>query len=117
MFNPFHFNSNQEIKNQIPINNYDSEGTNTFYKILGTSLLVCMNNLKSTKFPKSINLIKHTTSYFESQLETRFCDTKYLTSKDLLSSKLLKKKHYNYGAYLAALTSLPILSNSAQNKD
>lgn len=117
LFNPFNFNSNQEIKNPITINNYDSEGTNTFYKILGASLLVCMNNLKSTKFPKSINLIKHTTSYFENQLETRLCDTQYLASKDLLSSRLLKRKHYNYGAYLAALTSLPILSNSAQNKD
>ncbi|WP_455279778.1 hypothetical protein [[Eubacterium] cellulosolvens] len=117
MFNPFHFNYNQEIKNPITINNHDSEGINTFYKILGTSLLVCMNNLKSTRFPKSINLIKHTTSNFESQIETRLHDTKYLTLEELLSSRLLKRKHYNYGAYLAALTSLPILSNSAQNKD
>jgi hypothetical protein len=117
MFNPFHFNSNNPIKDPITINSVDSEGINTFYKLLGTSLLVCMNNLKSTKFPRSINLIKYTTSQFETQLETRLNDTKHLTSEELLSSKLLKRKHYNYGAYLAALTSLPILSNSAQNKD
>ncbi|MEM3595619.1 MAG: hypothetical protein QXL25_03400 [Candidatus Bathyarchaeia archaeon] len=71
-----------------------------------------MNRFRTTKFPKSLALIKFAIERFKQQLAELDTDT-CLTQEELCLSGLMKKKHYYYGAYLSALTSIPILSISA----
>jgi len=88
------------------------EGTNFLYKNSAISLLLCMNRFRSTKFSKILRLILFAAESFEQRLAS--LDSSHcLTSEELSSSGLLKKKHYYYGAYLSALTSIPMLSPSA----
>lgn len=93
----------------------NGEGTNTLYKLSAASLLICMNRFPSTRFPKSLVMVRDAASTFIRKLETELERDRCLTSDELRIHRLLKKKHYYYGAYLAALTSLPILSSSASH--
>jgi hypothetical protein len=90
----------------------DNEGTNALYRLTAASLLLCMNHFKSTKFPTSMKNIKMTIDAVHHRLENNLDNARCLTADELLAHRLLKKKHYYYGAYLAALTSLPILSSA-----
>lgn len=89
-----------------------SEGVNTLYKISAISSLLCMNRFKSTKIPKSLTLISNTIDIFGRRLETELDSDHCLKPEELRLHRLLKKKHYYYGAYLSALTSMPILSSA-----
>lgn len=88
------------------------EGTNTLYKLSAASLLLCMNRFKSTKFPRSMLMIRDAVDAFSKKLETELDGSRCLAADELRIHRLLKKKHYYYGAYLAALTSLPTLSSA-----
>ena len=88
------------------------EGTNALYKIASLSFLMYMNRFRTTKFPKSLAMIKFAIERFKQHLAELDTDT-CLTQEELCLSRLMKKKHYYYGAYLSALTSIPILSISA----
>ncbi len=70
-----------------------------------------MNRFRSTKFSKTLRLIVSAVKNFEQRLaglDNRHC----LSLEELTLFGFLKKKHYYYGAYLSALTSIPMLSPS-----
>ena len=88
------------------------EGTNFLYKNLALLLLLFMNRFRSTRFSKTLRLVTFAIEDFEQRLAS--LDKSYcLTSEELGFNGILKKKHYHYGAYLSALTSVPMLSPSA----
>ncbi len=86
-----------------------NEGLNLFYKLIGCGSLLCMQRFKSTRAVELLNAIKGTSMIFESRL-TQLSDNTLCLDLDFLKRhRLIKKKHYVYGAYLAALNSYPIL--------
>jgi len=95
-----------------PVIDEKREGTNTLYKLSAASLLLYMNRFRSTRFPRSMMMIKDSVDAFGTRLETALDRSRCLTADELRIHRLLKKKHYYYGAYLAALTSLPTLSSA-----
>ncbi|MEM2942344.1 MAG: hypothetical protein QXT81_02865 [Candidatus Bathyarchaeia archaeon] len=86
----------------------DDEGTNALYKLAAASLLLWMNHFRSTRFSTSMATIGAVHHMLQNDLDSTRC----LTADELLAHRLLKRKHYYYGAYLSALTSLPILSSA-----
>jgi len=91
------------------------EGANTLYKFSAISLLLSMNRFRSTKFPRSLRLTKDAVDIFRQRLETGLDNARCLSADRLRLHRLLKNKHYYYGAYLSTLTSLPILSSSTND--
>lgn len=92
-----------------------NEGTSLLYKASAISLLMCMNRFKSTKFPNSVRLVAESVDIFRQRLVTGLDETLCLSPDELRFHRLLKKKHYYYGAYLSVLTSLPVLAKSANH--
>ncbi|MEM3506806.1 MAG: hypothetical protein QW589_08985 [Candidatus Bathyarchaeia archaeon] len=94
----------------------NEEGINFLYKLLANSFLVYMNKYESTKYPKMVYAIKNVIKKFENKLKNELNGPFFATSYSLMANRLLKKKHYMYGAYLAAISSFPILSKACKNK-
>ncbi len=86
-----------------------SEGINTLYKLSGMSLLLGMSRFRSISFVKVANQIRNVLKSFEIMLERRLNNPACAGYYYLKRSGLLKAKHYYYGAYLATLSSYPIL--------
>lgn len=93
------------------------EGTNFLYKFLAISSLAYMNKYESTKYPKVIHGIKSTVQRFEKKLKNELKKPFFADYLSLMDKRLLKRKHYMYGAYLAAISSFPILSKACKDKE
>jgi hypothetical protein len=102
------------IKLKIKFKN--EEGTNFLYKLLANSFLAYMNRYESTKYPKTVYAIKTTIKKFEDKLKNELNGPFFANASSLMENRLLKKKHYMYGAYLAAISSFPILSKACKDK-
>ena len=93
----------------IKVGKQTSEGTNFLYKISAACLMLSMNKHKSFNFYAALQQTKNVLKSFKGMLENRLSGPAYVDYASLKSSGLLKDKHYYYGAYLAALSSYPIL--------
>lgn len=101
----------QNGKERIP----RSDGLNLFYKISAVSLLSSMSRFPSINLASSLTQINKVLRTFEQMLTNNLNQPTHAEPVDLTKSGLLKKKHYNYGAYLAALSSFPILHRFNEN--
>ncbi len=97
--------ASQNRKEKIP----SSDGLNLFYKISAASLLSSMSRYPSINLISSLTQISKVLKYFERMLANSLNKPIFADPVHLTEWGLLKKKHYNYGAYLAALSSYPIL--------
>ncbi|MEM2896796.1 MAG: hypothetical protein QXG01_04385, partial [Candidatus Bathyarchaeia archaeon] len=100
---------------KLKIKPKNEEGTNFLYKFLATSFLAYMNRYASSKCPKTINAIKSTIQKFEEKLKNELREPFFANFLSLTDRRLLKKKHYMYGAYLAAISSFPILGKACKD--
>lgn len=94
----------------------DKEGVNPLYKLLATTLLLYMERYSSTRFHQTINLIKRVVQRFETKLRDGLNDPRCINAETLSRHRLLKRKHYLYGSYLATLTSFPLLHRCTNEK-
>ncbi|KON26374.1 hypothetical protein AC481_07335 [miscellaneous Crenarchaeota group archaeon SMTZ-80] len=92
-----------------------SDGLNLFYKISAVSLLSSMSRFPSINLVSSLTQINKVLKSFEYMLTNNLNQPIFAGPVHLSKSGLLKKKHYNYGAYLAALSSFPILHRFNKN--
>ena len=92
-----------------------SDGLNLFYKISAVSLLSSMSRFPSINLVSSLTQINKVLKSFEDMLTNNLNQPIFAGPVHLTETGLLKKKHYNYGAYLAALSSFPILHRFNKN--
>ncbi len=88
---------------------HEGEGLNLFYRLIGEALLLYMQRFKSTRMTELLNAIKETLRVFEWRLSQLSKCTSCLGVSMLERHRLIKKKHYVYGAYLATISSYPVL--------
>ncbi len=81
------------------------------------TILKYMNNkYDSVDFKKTTKTIQKAVEIFESKLKELDSNRYCLNAETLLKHKLLKEKYYVYGAFLAAISSYPILYRIADEE-
>ena len=87
----------------------DREGLNLLYKIMGVATLAYARRYRAFPFWETTRTLKKSIEVFEDSLKVLLSDAKCMSSRELLERRLMKRKHYVYGAYLGVLSSFPIL--------
>jgi hypothetical protein len=94
-----------------------NEGLNFFYKIAALSLLRHMQKYSSINYGKTVSNIRETLRRIDSNLVKIDKNPYCLPVYELEQLGLYKKKYMVYGAYLSAISSLPILYQVARDRD
>lgn len=102
----FSLTSTQKTKRSIP---HEREGLNLLYKLSGIAFLLYMQRFRSTKTVRLSGVVKDAIEKFEGKLNQLSKIPNCLDIDALKSCGLIKRKHYVYGAYLATISSHPIL--------
>ncbi|MEM2964794.1 MAG: hypothetical protein QW172_05490 [Candidatus Bathyarchaeia archaeon] len=88
----------------------DHEGLNPLYKLSALSLLAYANRWPSMKVQKTAPTLRRSITSFEASASKALSKAECLPFDELICRRILKRKHYHYGAYLAVVSSFPILS-------
>jgi hypothetical protein len=94
----------------------DQEGLNPLYKFSALALLAYADKYPSMKVQKTTSTLKQSINLFETLAYKAMSKTECLPFDELIVKRMLKRKHYYYGAYLAVVSSLPILSKVMDDK-
>jgi hypothetical protein len=92
-----------------------NEGLNILYKI-GGYLWVVTNSSKTLKKLETLKLIKKGLNIYQDQMKYDLEFQDCMKYKQLIEKGFLKKKHWIYAEYMAALSSIPIFGKLG-NKD
>ena len=90
----------------------DTEGITRFYKTLCYATLAYATKYRSMPRNKTVKMLEKSISIFEDYLTISLSDFKCMSSSELLEKRLMKRKHYCYAAYLAVISSFPILQGN-----
>lgn len=105
----------EDIKSGILKN--DREGLNLLYKIVGVATLAYARRYRAFPFWETTRTLKKSIEAFEGSLKVLLGDAKCMSSRELLERRLMKRKHYVYGAYLGVLSSFPILRGNIPSEE
>lgn len=94
----------------------DREGLNPLYKLSALTLLAYADRYPSMKAQKTTSTLKRSINMFEELASKALSRAECLSFDELISKRTLKRKHYHYGAYLAVVSSFPILSKAMDDK-
>ncbi len=95
----------------------DTEGLNYFYKFVGDATLAYARKFDSMPMKETMNTLKKSIDIFEDCLVTFLSDVRCMSATELLERRLMKKKHYVYAAYLAVISSFPILRENIPSRE
>lgn len=95
----------------------DNEGLNYLYKTLSSATLSYARKYKSMPYKETNKLFKKSITIFEDYLIAFLSDKRCMSSNELAKKRLMKRKHYIYGAYLGVLSSFPILHGNIPPQD
>ena len=94
----------------------DREGLNPLYKFSGLALLTYADKYHSMRVRKTAPALMRSINLFQALASRTLRKTECLSLDELIANRILKRKHYNYGAYLAVVSSFPILSQVSQTE-
>ncbi|MBS7645760.1 MAG: hypothetical protein QW569_02115 [Candidatus Bathyarchaeia archaeon] len=87
----------------------DREGLGSLYRMAGLASLAYAGRYRSMPFKETMEALKRSIALFEDALELLLSDARCMNPRELLNRRLMKRKHYVYGAYLGVLSSFPVL--------
>ena len=96
---------------------WDVEGLDFLYTALGGATLAYARRFESMPSKETIRVLRKSVSVFEDYLIAFLGDARCMTSTELLERRLMKRKHYTYAAYLAVISSFPILRGNIPSQD
>jgi hypothetical protein len=97
--------------------NRDSEGLNYFIKMLGSATLTYARKYQSMPLMETRYKINKSIQIFEDYLIAFLSNTYCMNATELITKRLLKKKHYVYASFLGVLSSFPILKGNVPSQE
>ncbi|MEM2122762.1 MAG: hypothetical protein QXE79_03910 [Candidatus Bathyarchaeia archaeon] len=87
----------------------DEEGLSRLYRMVGLASLAYASRYRSMPFKEAMKTLTGSITLFEDALKLLLCDARCMNARELINRRLMKRKHYVYGAYLGVLSSFPVL--------
>jgi hypothetical protein len=87
----------------------DEEGLSPLYKMVGLASLAYAGRYGSMPFRETAEVFRRSIALFEDALRLLLSDARCMAAGELMDRRLMKRKHYVYGAYLGVLSSFPVL--------
>ncbi|MEM3437974.1 MAG: hypothetical protein QXP55_05555 [Nitrososphaerales archaeon] len=98
---------NRNVRSNLTFNK--KEGLNFLYKTGGFLWLLFCHRCPSLRFGNTYNLIKEAIKAYRKRLCDLSNDPECLDYSSLINNHYMKDKHWIYAAYIATITSLPLL--------
>ncbi|MEM0457173.1 MAG: hypothetical protein QXI01_05580 [Nitrososphaerota archaeon] len=89
--------------------NYWKEGLNSLYKLSAIAILMFLNKNESTKFKRSVKMLRKIIVTYERMLRGLSGRPYCLGYQEIINHGFMKKKHWMYAAYMSLISSLPLL--------